>query len=1084
MATTFETAAVISLIDHLSAPLRNLSGKVASELGGHEATMNRFSDRMLEHSRKLSAMGQHMTYQMTAPILAELKTLADHSLEFSKVENNMRGILETRDRAMKNLTGTTREFSAAQVEAVKRAGELAYQNAENPALHGLANPLQYREAAMAAIKAGYTETDTNDPATSVRASTAIANQAVNLALSNGVGIKEAADNLINVAQMFNAETKNKDGSPKSQDQMNAVFGRFSDLMAWTQGNTRWSQEEVMASYQRSAPFASQTGMAPETLAVISEVLADKFSGSVTSTAERGLFQGMLSPRSQAASTLAANGIDIGNFTDKGKGFDAEHFEKFMRDNNYKVAASSARAAFAHLAEGNEDYGFNELTRDLAAQVSRVGSSKNPVSPNQARKQVTDFLSANMKAVDATSLLLAEREANNGEGMTYGALKKLYEPRLLSTLMAGVVKKPTTGPDLFAMNYDRMYGNGAYAEDAAKTHAGKRVEQRQSLDQGAAARRAAEHSEDLQGAYLKVENAYSHMVQKLSDGHAFTQSAEGIATLMDKISDVSPKTAAWGVDIALAAAALGPVLWTLGQLGTAAVAAGRSAVFGAELLARIPAAFSRMGTAASVSEGVVREALSGMERAASNLPQAIKVEEAAMRAAANAAAEAASSEAGRVAAAMAEEAHAAVEPLRKAFQVALGESVSAGADLAEATARLGEFGPAARDAAALADTAMENLTRNVADHVAKVGLRLGDVGAQLFAKAEQSALASGDLLTNLKPISADMQAAYNVAADSARMARNAAELAQGPVKELNLLANVEKDALSAAAEAAGKLEDAVKRASEAMLDAARKTGATKAYEAGDAAAKAAGQGLEGASKVGSRAATEQAAILADQAAKQSEKATVDAAAATARRQSLERAAEYAADTAERAAARAAAWRTAGRVLGAASGVGEVLTDLSMGIDVATQKKIKDHLANMPGQGAGVASPGMSAADVAHLRQDIIREGYNPFIADGYFSKQQERRGQDERKEFLGGDAEAVRGRNRAGNEAIKVSGDVKGTVENTTTIGITVNPSPMLQAVIDRAQQVIRSDATLLGKLGEDMPPNYGVHAPTNGAGHM
>ena len=119
---------------------------------------------------------------------------------------------------------------------------------------------------------------------------------------------------------------------------------------------------------------------------------------------------------------------------------------------------------------------------------------------------------------------------------------------------------------------------------------------------------------------------------------------------------------------------------------------------------------------------------------------------------------------------------------------------------------------------------------------------------------------------------------------------------------------------------------------------------------------------------------------------------------------------------------------------------------------------------------------------------MREGYSPFIADGYYSKQQERLGQDERKEFLGGDAEGVRGRNRAGNDAaqkISVSGDVKGTAEVTTTIGVTVNPSPMLQAVIDRAQQVIRADANLLGRLGDDMPSNYGVHTPTPaGHGHM
>ena len=528
-----------------------MSSKVAAELGGHEATMNRFSDRMLEHSRKLSAMGQHMTYQMTVPIVAELKTLADHALEFSKVENNMRGILDTRNKVMGLSTQATKEYTAAQVAAVKAAGELAYQSANNPALHGMANPLQYREAALAAAKAGYTDTDTKDPAASVRSVAAIANQAINLALSNNVDIKEAADSLIGVSQMFNAETKNKDGTPKSADETNKVFQRFADLMAFTQGNTRWDHENVMASYQRSAPYAALGGVSPETLTAMNEVMAEKFSGSVASTAGRSLFQGILTPKSQAAATAARAGVDLFRYQDRDKSFSAEGFEKFARNNNYTVDRAGAKAIFDRqeaAANGSgKEYSLIEMQNDLAKLIGRVGSSKNPVSPNQARKQATDYMSLVSTGTDALSVIIAEREARDGKGLTPGEQRKMYEPRALAALQ-GIITKPQEGPDYFAQDLDRMYGPGTYERAKARIKAGQRVgDLGTAKDDGAAATRAGEHMTDLQGAYQRIESGYSHMIEKLSDGHAFTQSADGIATLMDKISNVSPTTAAWGVD---------------------------------------------------------------------------------------------------------------------------------------------------------------------------------------------------------------------------------------------------------------------------------------------------------------------------------------------------------------------------------------------------------------------------------------------------------------------------------------------------------------------------------------------------------
>ena len=624
---TFETAAVISLVDHLSGPMRSMMSSVA----GHESTMARQAARM-------SDTGRHMTYQMTVPILAGLKTMADRAVEFSKVENTLQGVLQNRARTMQGLTVSTKEFANEQLRVIKAAADLSYAGG-NGLPKGMSNVLEYQRSVMAGVKAGMTDVDATDPKQALAPSIALANQSVDLALANRIDQHEATENLISLSNSFGIATKDANNHVLSVDKLSASYGKLSDMLATMTTNAQMTSQDAMESLKLSAPIAHLAHLDPGVLAAMSGTQAEMaIKGSEASVAQRSLLMSLLAPKSTAAAGFKEIGVDLHRFQTMGGGLNAETLVAAMKNQGYRIDAGKASGVFNRLSGDDPNYSFIDATNDLGQMLQRSGKSKNPITPDAANKVINAWVSRQSQSTDVMGLIEDIRDKG---GLNPAQWKMIGEGRQYSRLASIIGPRQEGSRDVFSFEMARYFGADwknvmARSREQGPTATGEPLG---AAYLGNAHRQAVEHAQGLEGAYTRMHNAMDKIVKTLSDNGAFDHLASAIVSISESIANANPETLKYVTTLAMVAAAAGPALWVLGTLATAVSAIGRlgGAAQGVEAVARaMPTAVKAVGqavgatarasstaaerlAAAEVSEQVAKN---NLDRAASSLEHAL------------------------------------------------------------------------------------------------------------------------------------------------------------------------------------------------------------------------------------------------------------------------------------------------------------------------------------------------------------------------------------------------------------------------------------------------------------------------------
>lgn len=594
---TFETAAIISLVDHLSGPLQALAGKVAGANNSFATAASKMADT-----------GRHMTYQMTAPILAGAKHLTDHALEYSKIENTFRGVLANRFKEDANVSAKVEE----NIALMRAASEEAFKDSG-----GLSNALEFQKAALAATKAGI---DMNGAA-------AIARQSVDLALAGRVDQHQAAEDLITLGNSFGIATKDAEGHTKSIKELNSEYGRLADMLATMSSNANMNHQQAVEALKLPGPLAHALGMRMgggknaegreqgdmAVLGAITEAMSESgFKGSEAGVAQRSFLMGLMAPKSSAIPTLKAAGINYYDFVHMKESFDTgpAGFQKFATGSGFALTQAQASKAFESARKRAEESGdfYGDLTDELHSVLRRTGKKTNPVAPDLIAKTVNKFMAGGVDGFDVGGFVVAARAA----GLTPGQMKNIWEGRQAPRLES-FLKHPEKGefdPMAFAM--ERMFGRDW--ENVLKNHRGD------PKFLGNARKMAEEHAKGLEGAYTRMHASWERLQFRLYDAGVFDGVANGLSKIADavsKIADSNPgalKSAAEGL---VALAAVGPALWIGGRLLQVAAGLSRIGMAAAGLVGLATGA-----KAAQTAAKGAAAAAAGVESAAAALGGAI------------------------------------------------------------------------------------------------------------------------------------------------------------------------------------------------------------------------------------------------------------------------------------------------------------------------------------------------------------------------------------------------------------------------------------------------------------------------------
>ena len=1104
---TFETAAIISLVDHLSGPLNQMAGKVA----GHEGAMARSAAKMAEHGRR-------MTMELTLPIAAGMKEMADKALEFSRIENTMRGVLEQRARSVDNLTMSTKAYAAAQMDAAKAAAQSAY-NGVGGLPKGLVNVKEYQESVLAAVKAGYQDTTTNDPTRSMIPAEALSNQAAVLAVANRTDAHTATDDLIALSNALQVETRDKSGHTLGLEELNRKFGHVADVLSTMYTSSNFSgHDEVVQSLKMAAPLARFGNLDLGQIAMMSATQKEAgFRGDESSIAQRSMIGSFLSPKTSAYGAFKQIGLDLRSYQNTSDGLTAEAFEKHAQLTGFHIAKAQVEGVFAKFrgegANPSEESGdLDKLTFGLRDAILSKATSKKPLNPAFAQKLADKFVDSFVTSTDVPRMIEDIRNTHKATVSWWAQVgEKRQAPRLLPILNPPATKEAR---DEFVNEGQRQYGPNWEMMMGMKGPIAPGPTPQGFVDEqaGIAARQAAEHAKSLEGAYKQVGNAFEMVVMKMADQHVFDAVANDIVKVMDAFAQLDPHMIKLGVDAAMFAAAIGPVESLLAVLLGVGAAAGKAV----PMLGRL----AGLGEAAIVAEravGGTTAALRSAGATARGMGAAVQTiasrgEQAAARLIALEAARAGAAEAGEQGAlaalqhgiaerasmeaqALAEGAQrfadrsagfvramdgAAVDAMRKLAEV--------GADAAKAAAKFDAISGAADRAAAVAGEKYARLASLVGEHAEQALARSGNAIGEAIGQAEKRLLASGDLLGKLVAPTGEIERALGVAQRAADAAAQAATSAEAAAQKVLATQAAKGQAEDAAAKAATRLADAINAAAKASEDAAMKGGAAKAAES---AAQRAGL-------TATDAAAKAASTAADAAARGSAEAYDRLALKHANYAS-----EAAAKVAEQAASKARLIGMAARGLGLVSGVGDVAFGAQSLIEIGTARRDREN--DVDGQ---IRRRYDADAALKH-RMDFStfydREygkiGFNPYrsgIQDNTW--EQARRSADEFRR----DPEGARGRAAVYNDQatisaapgvaagpaaptrVEVSGDVKGTAEVHATTSITIEPSTYFMGLVRSVEHLAQINLT--GKVGEQMTGSNGVKpgitSAVAGVGHM
>jgi len=590
---TFETAAVIRLIDHLSRPLEALAGKVAG-----------VNNKFAAHAASIANSGRHLTYQMTLPILAAAKSAMDVVEEISKQDNFMKGVLAGRELAAKK-HGETWEKTSDQIIA----GFHAQARAAAHASKMMFGEVDYLKIAGAGTQAGLSEEGAN----------ALANNAFKLSrATQEKDVHKTAEDMLALTQAYGVTSYKFDENGRKVkrgfDEMDKVYTKFADSLAGIYQNAPVKYNSIMESLRLSAPLASQFGIDIGTDALVSSIMAEKgFKGGEAAVAKRDLYLKLMSPKSTAVPTMQNFGVDYFGAVNMRPGMDMspKKLVEFLKNFAYGLSEDQATKAFAKAhadAKAKGLTGPNSWLGQLAPNITPLMTDKkgNLATPKVAADYLNKWLNMSTEGVDGGKLLLNMMEAN----LTPGALKNIFQgqqvPRLLSLFakpqdgepsVAQVVAEREFGPNWKQILASNTSGNGGTS--AA----------------GSAQRGMDEHSAGAEAAFIRIHNSWATLVKALDErADAF----EPIIKAMNELALAADATA--GLDTGklkaivttlAALAALGPVMWMGGnvaRLGAAFLALNpyiRTATVAVGLFAlameKLPAFNAKVGEAFAVLE---------------------------------------------------------------------------------------------------------------------------------------------------------------------------------------------------------------------------------------------------------------------------------------------------------------------------------------------------------------------------------------------------------------------------------------------------------------------------------------------------
>ena len=587
-ATTFETQAIVRLVDHLTGPLDAMVGKVKAAQTGAAA----MAGRTAQHAQEL---GRSMTYGLTLPVVEGIHKMMDSALELSKIENTLQGVLVNRARTMSGLTGSAEQYAAVQKKILQQGEKDAIGRGG-----GMVNAIEYRKSALDGIKAGL----------DAQGAAAVAETSVNMALATRMTQHEAADSLLTLGNAFGVVTKNADGSAKSIAEMMPQYTKLSDLIATMSSNAKMSAPEAVASLKLSAPIAAAMNGGGNDMAgmlgVWSEAMAEKgIRGSEASVAQRAILMGLAAPKSTAIPTLADAGVEYYKYVHfkDGTAPTADRFTKYANDRGYTITQAQSKVAFAKARDAAEAAGgdpnkdfVSHMAEALVGLLKKSGKKANPISPDAAQKFFTNFASSGIESMDLAGLTLAMRNA----GLTVGQLKKIIEGRQVTRAEA-IFNKPDAGKfDVAAFAMERMFGKD-WEKDVKAGHADPKY-------LGNAARMAAEHGAYVEGAMNRISASFANLKTALYDAGAFDGVVAGINAVSGAINSLSAmnpgslKAIATGLTVL---AAVGPVLWLGGSLFRIAgglTALGVAALRFLEILPKVAVAATAARAAAGAAAG--------------------------------------------------------------------------------------------------------------------------------------------------------------------------------------------------------------------------------------------------------------------------------------------------------------------------------------------------------------------------------------------------------------------------------------------------------------------------------------------------
>ncbi|RYC34061.1 phage tail tape measure protein [Lichenibacterium minor] len=1104
---TFEVAAVIHLIDHLSEPLSHMSHKVA----GHESAMAKMGAKMAEH-------GQRMTLGITMPVVAGLKEMADKALEFSRIENTMRGVLEQRARSVDNLTMSTKAYAAAQMEAANAAAAVAYDGVGGLP-KGLVNVKEYKDSVLAAVKAGYQDTATNDPARSMIPAEALANQAAILAIANRTDAHTATDDLIALANALPIETRDKEGHALGMDALNHKFGHLADVLStmYTSSNFE-GHHEVMQSLKMAAPLARFSNLDLGQIAMMSATQKEAgFRGDESSVAQRSMIGSFIAPKNSAYGGFASLGLNLRDYQNMTGGMNPEAFLKQAGMKGYKGMDAAVMKAWAAFQSDdiNKGHNLDVLGGEWREAIMATGKAKNPIKPEIAQKVVDKFMDSFIGSTDVPRMIEDIRKTGRMTPEIWSMIgEKRQSPRVMPILRPPETKEAR---DEFVNEGQRQYGSNWEMMMGLKGPLAPAPTPQQYVEEqaGIASRQAAEHARSLEGAYLQAHNAFEMVVSKMAEQHVFDAVAGGIVKVLDAVASLDPKVVEFGTEATMAAAALGPLLTIMGTLVGLGGAAGRAvpvigrlvgiggaAATAEHALGGATAALRATGTAArdaasGMGAAAGRGLGAGAEAAVARAEQAaarVAAAEGAIQASASAAADAveagqrsalatlqhgmaerASAEANAIAEGaqrFAERSASFVRAMDSAAVDAMAKLAEVGADAAKAAAKFDTISGAADRAAATAAEKYARLASLVSEHAEQAIARSSSAMAEAIGQAEKRALASGDLLGKLVPPTAEIERALGVAQRAADAAAQAATSAEAAAQKVLATQAAKGSAEDAAAKAASRLADAMNAAARAAETAGGKGEAAKAAEtaaqragtvAAEAGSKAAAMAAETAGKSGTLAGRTAEELAVNGARFQAEKAAAEAAQAIGRAKLLGMAA---------------------RGLGIVSGVGDVAFAAQSVIDIGTARRDREN--DVEGQirrrfDADAALKRRMDFSTFHDRE-YGKIGFNPFRSGMPESVwEQGRRAADE----FHRDPEGTRGRNAVANERLTTAGQVpagpaqplqvtvapsqvsvNGSAEVHNTTSIIIEPSTYFLGLVRTVEHL--AQLSLSGKMGETM----------------